>query len=246
MKDVNDNSIEELLVRSGDYLMERVLQYGTTNGQIAAPIVKNYESTAPRIRKRRGLVFVGVMLFGGISAGGVAIARNLLDDSTSRMVEMADCGLDSSSAERRVSDVDRNGRTWEFWEIRRANEAAELVRVVEQDGKPLMSSLNCQMVSMPRTEPYVWSGPEVGGKFIEQGAVYGWLPNGAAQAKITMKSGIVVVVSPNAEGFFIKVVSTDMNQSTHGELMPAGLDVFDSNGALLFHRVDVMACNGNC
>jgi hypothetical protein len=247
------NNIEDVLSRSGEYLLSRAAQYRASQQQVAKNETSSGVNSSPRIKqpKRRVLVLASIVLAGGISAGGVAVAKNLLDDSTNQMIMNADCGIDSKNATRKAWETvpagpDEIGNTWELWVIRRGNESAELVRVLQPDGKPLMSSLNCQFVPEPRTEPYVWSGPEIGHDVIEQGVIYGWLPEAAKQAIVTMKSGNEILVLPNADGYFISTVTTDLDPKTHGELSPMNLEVFDVNGTSIFNREDVMACKGNC
>jgi hypothetical protein len=249
----NQDSIDEVFSRSSEYLMSRVARYRETQQLSIKVVVEPSVGTLPRSRqlKRIGLILTSAILVGGISVGGVAVAKNLLDDSTNRMILNADCGIDSKNATRKAWETvpagpDEIGNTWELWVIRRGNESAELVRVVQPDGKPLMSSLNCQFVPEPRTEPYVWSGPEIGHDVIEQGVIYGWLPKAAKQAIVTMKSGNEILVLPNEDGYFISTVTTDLDPKTHGELSPMNLEVFDVNGTSIFNREDVMACKGNC
>lgn len=247
------DGVDEMLARSGKYLMSRVAEYREAQQHAIQSESGGGVDLFRHIkqRKRRGLILASIVLAGGISAGGVAVAKNLLDDSTNQMILNADCGINSNNATRKAWETvpagpDKDGNTWELWVIRRGNESAELVRVLQPDGKALMSSLSCQFVPEPRTEPYVWSGPGIGGDVIEQGVIYGWLPKEAKQAKVTMKSGNEVLVLPNADGYFIHVVTTDLDPKTHGELTPMNLEVFDVNGTSIFNREDVMACNGNC
>lgn len=180
-------------------------------GPAVAPI-----TAARRKRRVRRVVVAGVLGAGVLAGVGAAAAGGLLDRTAADLVDsVADCGFSSADGRLVASAIDGHGSTIEFWRFDTPGGVGDMVVEKLPDGTYAGSMLGCDN-SYSRIARIGERRPTASAALVSDDHetlmdLYGWVPQPATVAVVSLDDGTTVTAAANAEGYFLQPITLAPN-----------------------------------
>jgi prepilin-type processing-associated H-X9-DG protein len=170
-----------------------------------------------RTGRGRRAIFVALGSAGVLITAGAAAASGLFSSATADFVETV-CGLNVADARIVASDTDGSGNLVTLSVISRPAGDGTILAVTDPDGQMSFESGDCGPwpggSQNPNGRPWA-SSPSVtldGQSTTVQ--LFGWIPRPASIADVTFADGHVEQIEAEADGYFLRLLTTTPNPDT--------------------------------
>lgn len=161
-----------------------------------------------RRRRTRGPLLAGALAVGVLA--GTAAANGLFDHNMTELVNSVACNITTDDARLAASAIDSRGDTIELWILDSDHGFGDLIVEKNPDGTWNGASMGCD--AQARSSAFVAGQPyAVAPNTTDADAtlvrLYGWVPNPAIVARVTLSNGAIVTADVGAEGYFLQPVT---------------------------------------